>query len=53
MQQLVDLAGSIWGLWLMLVFIAICVWVFWPSRKADLERHGRIPLEDGENGDGR
>lgn len=35
-------------------FSALVVWVYWPSRKADVERHGRIPFADGPltNADG-
>ena len=43
---------QLWVLWLMLLFIGITVWVFWPGRKRELERHGRIPLDDnGPDGD--
>ena len=28
-------------------FLALVIWVYWPSRKADVERHGSIPLQDG------
>ena len=37
---------SLWVLWLMLIFIGIVVWAFWPGRKKKLERAARIPLED-------
>lgn len=35
-----------WLVWLVLVFLAIVVWVLWPSRRRKLERQARIPLED-------
>jgi cytochrome c oxidase cbb3-type subunit 4 len=38
----------IWQLWLVLLFAAIVVWVFWPSRKKRLEEHGEIPLRDDD-----
>ncbi len=53
MEALRELAfwlRQLWVLWLMLLFVGIAVWVFWPGRKGELERHGRIPLED--NGPG-
>jgi cytochrome c oxidase cbb3-type subunit 4 len=41
-----------WVVWLMIIFLGIVVWVLWPRGKGkDLERHGRIPLdEDDERG---
>ena len=27
-------------------FIALVVWVYWPSRRQHLESHGSIPLDD-------
>jgi cytochrome c oxidase cbb3-type subunit 4 len=35
-----------WMVWLVLVFVAIAVWAFWPSRKKRLEKQGEIPLRD-------
>jgi cytochrome c oxidase cbb3-type subunit 4 len=37
---------QLWVVWLMLLFVGIAVWVFWPGRKKELEDHGRIPLDD-------
>ena len=37
---------SLWLVWCVLLFAGIVAWVLWPGRKADLEAHGRIPLED-------
>ena len=31
---------------MMLVFIGIVVRTYWPSRKTNIERQGRIPFED-------
>jgi cytochrome c oxidase cbb3-type subunit IV len=36
----------LWMVWLVLVFVAIAVWAFWPSRKKRLEKEGEIPLRD-------
>ena len=46
MDAIVDFFRSIWGLWLMAIFIGIVVWVMWPGNRKKLERHGDIPLED-------
>ena len=41
---------SLWVVWLMILFVGIVVWVYWPKRKRELEDHGRIPLrDDGED----
>lgn len=37
---------SLWVVWLMALFLGIVAWVFWPSRKARMDKHGRIPLND-------
>ena len=31
---------------LFIVFVLILLATFWPGRKSQIERHGRIPLED-------
>jgi|GEM_PF-1108094 len=48
MDTLFEWAKSFWGLWLMAIFIGICVYALWPSRKRqrEMEEHARIPLED-------
>ena len=38
-----------WGLWLMILFVGIVAWVFWPSNKKDLESHADIPLRDEDD----
>ncbi len=37
---------SLWLLWLVLLFLGIVAYVFWPKRRRRFEAHGRIPLED-------
>lgn len=39
---------SIWGLWLMAIFLGIIWWAFRPGNRARLERHASIPLHDDE-----
>jgi cytochrome c oxidase cbb3-type subunit 4 len=38
----------LWQLWLIVLFLAIVAWVFWPSHKKQLEEHGEIPLRDDD-----
>ena len=40
--------ASLWMLWLIVIFIAIVAWAFWPGRRKRLERHGEIPLRDDD-----
>jgi cytochrome c oxidase cbb3-type subunit 4 len=37
---------SLWLLWLVLLFVAIVAYVYWPSRRKRLESYGSIPLQD-------
>ena len=30
------------------VFLLILITTYWPGRRSQLERHGRIPLDDAE-----
>lgn len=46
MEEIYRFLASLWVVWLMLLFVGIVAWVYWPSRKSRLEAHGRIPLED-------
>lgn len=46
MDAVVEWAQALWGLWLMIIFIGIVAYVFWPSRKKTMQEHARIPLED-------
>lgn len=48
LADIVAFAQRFWVLWLLALFVGIVVWVFWPKRKQELERHGRIPLEDDQ-----
>jgi len=36
----------LWLLWLVGLFTILVIWVYWPSRKKQLEQYSRIPLED-------
>ena len=46
-----DFARTFWVVWLMLLFLAIVGWVFWPRHKEKLEAYGRIPLQDDDDRD--
>jgi cbb3-type cytochrome oxidase subunit 3 len=35
-----------WIVPVMVIFVLIVLTTYWPGRKASIERHGRIPLED-------
>ena len=48
-NQIVDSLQSFWGLWMMICFVAIVLWAYWPKNKAKLEAHGAMALRDDEN----
>lgn len=43
-----EVLRQLWVLWFMALFVGIVAWAFWPGSKRRLERHGRIPLDDGK-----
>ncbi|MEQ8967941.1 MAG: cbb3-type cytochrome c oxidase subunit 3 [Azospirillaceae bacterium] len=51
MQGLYEFIRTFWVVWLLLIFVAIVAWAFWPGRKRQLEEHGRIPLKDDDEKD--
>ena len=42
--------NSIWTVIVLVLFVGIAAWAFWPSRKADMEAAGRSIL-DGDDDD--
>lgn len=40
---------SLWGLWLMVVFLAIVFYAFRPANKRRMESYGDIPLRDEDD----
>lgn len=48
MTEIANFLASLWGLWMMLIFVGIIAWAFWPGSKRRLERHGEIPLRDDD-----
>ncbi|MDJ0610081.1 MAG: cbb3-type cytochrome c oxidase subunit 3 [Kiloniellales bacterium] len=53
LQEIYEFLRSAWVLWLMLLFCALVARAFWPSRKAEMEAYGQIPLraEPSDGGD--
>lgn len=48
-QELSELFRSLWGLWLMVLFLGIALWAFWPRNRARFEAYATIPLRDDDN----
>lgn len=48
MDQLVEFMRSIWGLWLMTLFVGIAAWAFWPRNREKFSNAAQIPLNDDE-----
>lgn len=46
LDTILETARSLWGLWLMLVFLSIVAWAFWPGNSRKFEGHGQIPFKD-------
>lgn len=49
LEGIVEFLRSLWGLWLMMIFLGIVAWAFWPKNKDRLERYGDIPLREDDN----
>lgn len=47
-EELYPLLRSLWLVWLVVIFVGIAAWVYWPSRKKKIEELGQIPLRDDE-----
>ena len=47
-QAIYDWRRPFWVVWMMALFLGIVAWVLWPRRKAEMERHARIPFEGDE-----
>ncbi|WP_455372602.1 cbb3-type cytochrome oxidase subunit 3 [Limibacillus halophilus] len=48
MDELIAFLRSFWVLWLMLLFIGIIAYAYWPKRKQKMESYGAIPLRDDD-----
>jgi cytochrome c oxidase cbb3-type subunit 4 len=51
MGTLYEWVASLWLVWLVILFVGIVAWAFWPSRKERLQRHADIPLRDDDDRD--
>jgi cytochrome c oxidase cbb3-type subunit IV len=48
MNEFVAFFRSIWGLWLMGLFVVIIAWAFWPRNRKKFSDAAEIPLRDDE-----
>jgi cbb3-type cytochrome oxidase subunit 3 len=46
MMSIISWLQHNWIAPVVLVFVLILITTYWPGRKAQIERHGQIPLED-------
>lgn len=52
METLQDVAGffrQFWGLWLMIFFMGIVAYAYWPRNRARFDSNAMIPLRDDED----
>ena len=49
--EIYDFAASLWVLWLMVIFIGVVVWAFWPGHKRRFQSYGDIPFKDDDRED--
>lgn len=53
METILPVLKQFWVVWLMVLFVGIVAWVYWPSRRKEMEDNSRIPFRDEEGNDGR
>jgi cytochrome c oxidase cbb3-type subunit 4 len=53
MEAVLPVLKQFWVVWLMVLFVGIVVWVYWPGRRREMEDNARIPFRDEEEHDGR
>jgi cytochrome c oxidase cbb3-type subunit 4 len=39
---------SLWVVWLIVLFVGIVVWAYWPSRKSKMDDHAKIPFREDD-----
>lgn len=49
LQAISEFLRSLWGLWLMVLFLGIVFYAFRPRNKDKLESYGDIPLRDDDD----
>ena len=52
MDTLLAFLKQFWLLWRIALFAGIVAWVYWPSRRQEMEDNARIPFRDEEKKDG-
>jgi cytochrome c oxidase cbb3-type subunit 4 len=48
-NSIITALRSAWSVWMLVFFLWIVLWAYWPKNKGKIEAHGRIPLKDDEN----
>lgn len=48
LKELSDVFRQFWGLWLMIFFLGIAAWAFWPKNKGRFDDDAMIPLRDDD-----
>ena len=48
-DSIISVLRSAWSVWMMIFFVGILGWAYWPRNKAKIESHAMIPLKDDEN----
>ena len=46
MGEIYEFLRSLWVVWLMLIFLGIVAWAFWPGHKKRFEDDAKIPFRD-------
>ena len=47
-EEIYAVIRSLWVVWLLVLFVGIVAWAYWPSRKRRMEEDARIPLRDDD-----
>ena len=45
MAEIAEFLRSLWVVWMMAIFVAICFWAYRPRNRRRFEAMGRLPLE--------
>lgn len=51
-QDISTVATHFWGLWLMVFFVGVVIWVYWPSNRERFDRDAMVPFMDEEQEEG-
>ncbi len=49
LENISEFLRSLWGVWLMVLFLGIVFYAFRPRNKDRLEAYGSIPLRDDDD----